>query len=348
MNVKLYHLLDKQPIALVISAHDDLAMMLPKISRTSLRDHFRYIYICCSISYNPCSVPTSPITTNLFSALIFALPPYLSTVDRQCSTHPSLVLLSLCTMTSDTKESMIFRSVEHIDSPPAYQETTEQDINGDISNCRNDSLPQFPNQWNIHGKKANMVNFTNWQYTISSHKNDSPLFSMIWRSLHLTFHSGPDLSSSKACAEIRETSPSNNVCTLNLLAEDHVHSSIVMCSRNFSLLIERLNEKAVLETFEWRRSSGSEVQSIEENASGWKLVRSDPETIINNSKTVEEMTEEVVAAWATPISMSWTHVGTFRYFGAGATGELEDEWRVLAALSAMRIYQAEVMGWPEL
>lgn len=127
-----------------------------------------------------------------------------------------------------------------------------------------------------------------------------------------------------------------------------MHSSIVMCSRNFSLLIERLNEKAVLETFEWRRSSGSEVQSIEENASGWKLVRSDPETIINNSKTVEEMTEEVVAAWATPISMSWTHVGTFRYFGAGATGELEDEWRVLAALSAMRIYQAEVMGWPEL
>lgn len=121
-----------------------------------------------------------------------------------------------------------------------------------------------------------------------------------------------------------------------------------------------------LETFEWRRSRGSEVKSLGASWRGWKLVRtqragyerqsidqlsskddeslpgysSEDEKGAGGSASEEVADEEIVAVWAK--SGTWTSlhdVGEFAFLGIGASGELGQRFAVMAVMTALSIWQ---------
>ncbi|GAB1320951.1 hypothetical protein MFIFM68171_11161 [Madurella fahalii] len=100
-----------------------------------------------------------------------------------------------------------------------------------------------------------------------------------------------------------------------------------------------------LEKFEWRRSHGSEVKSLGKGGWGWKLVRVGND--MSESYAGEEIDradgltsdgKEVVAVWAN-ITATLTKIGEFEFRGSGATGELGQQWSIMAAVSCMCIWQ---------
>lgn len=238
-------------------------------------------------------------------------------------------------MTSCVKESSLLDAREQIDSPPAYEEAANA---RSLHSSQADYPPRFPIQWSLHGKKANYINIKTWHYTINSEDNQ-PLFAASISRLHMTIHAGPSPGSAQIAQASISSRESTN-CNLKLLdntTDGRPSYSVVMCSHNFTLPITRTDGTSVLETFEWRRVSGQEISAIDPDAYGWKLVRLEPEGDQGPG-------EEVVAAWAVPAGTSLTHVATIRYLGSGASGVLGDDWAVFAALSVLRVYQAETIG----
>ncbi|WPH01516.1 Hypothetical protein R9X50_00436200 [Acrodontium crateriforme] len=105
------------------------------------------------------------------------------------------------------------------------------------------------------------------------------------------------------------------------------------------------------EKFEWRQSRGAEVKSAASSkyTTGWKLVRLSNEnaTGVGGRRKDREIGEtsdgkEVVAVWANYAKMSMTKVACFQFCGTGATGELGDEWTLMAVLSVLRLWQVTV------
>lgn len=121
-----------------------------------------------------------------------------------------------------------------------------------------------------------------------------------------------------------------------------------------------------LETFEWRRSRGSEVKSLGASWRGWKLVRTqraghERESIDQYTKrdddslpgyssedgksdsgfASEEIAgEEIVAVWAKTGTWTSLHdVGEFAFRGSGASGELGQRFAVMAVMTALSIWQ---------
>lgn len=124
-----------------------------------------------------------------------------------------------------------------------------------------------------------------------------------------------------------------------------------------------------VETFEWRRSRGSEIKQLGASWRGWKLVRmgasgreqhdateyheKDDESLPRYSSedekhgrtdsvhAIEESGEgEIVAVWAK--SGCWTSlhdVGEFAFHGSGASGELGQRFAVMAVMTALCIWQ---------
>ncbi|KAM5342658.1 hypothetical protein ACJ41O_013624 [Fusarium nematophilum] len=107
-----------------------------------------------------------------------------------------------------------------------------------------------------------------------------------------------------------------------------------------------------VERFEWRRSRGSEVKSVGQSGSGWKLVRlgggkmqeeeysSDEEVVPDHGDGFASDGKEVVAVWAS--SSSWktlSGVGEFQLRGSGATGELGRLWALMAVMSCVSVWQ---------
>lgn len=100
------------------------------------------------------------------------------------------------------------------------------------------------------------------------------------------------------------------------------------------------------ETFEWRISKAIEVRTLDSMAFGWKLVRLNPDqpTGRGGSRGARDVGEtsdgkEVVAAWSENSGMTLSKIAKFHFLGAGATGEFGDDWALMAALSAFRLWK---------
>ncbi|KAI1504930.1 hypothetical protein F5X99DRAFT_370312 [Biscogniauxia marginata] len=97
------------------------------------------------------------------------------------------------------------------------------------------------------------------------------------------------------------------------------------------------------EEFEWRHSSGGEIQSLDGDSVGWKLVRlsegssaggkghARPAGLTSDGK-------EIVAVWAHNASLSMTKAFKFQFLGSGLTGVLGDRWAAAALVSAVRMW----------
>lgn len=124
-----------------------------------------------------------------------------------------------------------------------------------------------------------------------------------------------------------------------------------------------------METFEWRRSRGSEIKQLGASWRGWKLVRmgssgrgqhdaaqyheKDDESLPRYSSedekheradsahaSEESGEDEIVAVWAKTGTWTSLHdVGEFAFLGSGASGELGQRFAVMAVMTALCIWQ---------
>ncbi|KAI1167334.1 hypothetical protein F5B18DRAFT_486568 [Nemania serpens] len=103
------------------------------------------------------------------------------------------------------------------------------------------------------------------------------------------------------------------------------------------------------EVFEWRRSSGGEVEALGGRHSGWKLVRVSAETATTTAKKARKHSHahgessdgrSVVAVWV-GAGIFASRVLRFRFLGAGADGGFGRRWAVMAVASALAIWHRE-------
>ncbi|KPM35587.1 hypothetical protein AK830_g10985 [Neonectria ditissima] len=101
-----------------------------------------------------------------------------------------------------------------------------------------------------------------------------------------------------------------------------------------------------IEKFEWRHSRGSEVKSIGQSGSGWKLVRLGSSIAGEGNNEVADRGDgftkdgkEIVAVWADGKAFkSISNIGEFQFRGSGATGELGTLWGLTAMMSYLCIW----------
>jgi hypothetical protein len=143
-----------------------------------------------------------------------------------------------------------------------------------------------------------------------------------------------------------------------------LHSHVSFTSVMYAFAIEVLGPDGVLrrERFEWRSSKGNEVRALLDldgedggrgsppgrgkiKALGRKLVRLSAEAEgVGGTRAVRDSGassdgREVVAAWADNPRWSANRAGTLRFLGSGATGEMGDRFTVMAAATALRIWE---------
>ncbi|KAI1100299.1 hypothetical protein F4804DRAFT_319297 [Jackrogersella minutella] len=95
------------------------------------------------------------------------------------------------------------------------------------------------------------------------------------------------------------------------------------------------------ETFEWQHTHGELISVFLDRAKdGWKLVRLDGDEDGDSDGPEPHERQEIVAVWAYA-RMSMTKVLKFRYLGNGATGAFGGRWAIMAAMTAMRMYQRQ-------
>ncbi|KAI1378959.1 hypothetical protein F4677DRAFT_410160 [Hypoxylon crocopeplum] len=104
------------------------------------------------------------------------------------------------------------------------------------------------------------------------------------------------------------------------------------------------------EDFEWRRSRGGEVQSLDKHAGyGFKLVRLSSSAVgqggerASRSEGATSDGKEVVAAWSYNSSWSASKVFKFQYLESGATGVLGDSFALAALMTALKIWYMEYL-----
>lgn len=113
-------------------------------------------------------------------------------------------------------------------------------------------------------------------------------------------------------------------------------------SRNTSTTARKTTSH--LETFEWRRSYGKEVQDLATHSYGWKLVRLSNR--VRSSSTSRSRRgrghtsdgKEVVAVVAHNSSWSMTKGVKFAFLGSGLTGALGEEWEVMVLMSGLQLW----------
>ncbi|KAI1822371.1 hypothetical protein F4861DRAFT_393220 [Xylaria intraflava] len=124
--------------------------------------------------------------------------------------------------------------------------------------------------------------------------------------------------------------------------------SIGAFTKVMSFSIETSQPGGAREHFEWRHSSGIEVEALGGRHSGWKLVRVSPPPVYtsilgkkhNNTLGHSSDGREVVAVWSGPI-LFMNKVLRFRFLGAGADGSLGERWAIMAVASALTIWNRD-------
>ena len=129
----------------------------------------------------------------------------------------------------------------------------------------------------------------------------------------------------------------------------------------FALSVGPGGQDEAIETFQWRRSRGSEIKQLGASWRGWKLVRmgkggveergsgdgeslprysSEDEKGADEEEGLSDENEDVVAVWARTGSWTSLHdIGLFAFLGSGATGELGQRFAVMALMTSLCIWQ---------
>ncbi|RJE22688.1 hypothetical protein PHISCL_04991 [Aspergillus sclerotialis] len=102
-----------------------------------------------------------------------------------------------------------------------------------------------------------------------------------------------------------------------------------------------------LETFEWRRSYGKEIQDLAPNSFGWKLVRLSRRVRGHSTSRSGRPRgntsdgKEVVAVIAHNSSWSMTKGFKFAFLGTGLSGRLGGDWEVMVVMSALQLWNMD-------
>ena len=201
-------------------------------------------------------------------------------------------------------------------------------------------------------------------YQIGSHENQ-PLFTIqrhgAWGhgKPMIVLHEGADskgpivgtvtkegLMNHDAVIELPQGSGGGGITIREPLASD-VSLTLKNSRFTFSFDVGRPGKETRREAFEWRISKSVEVRTLDSMAFGWKLVRLGADNLPagrggeRGAREVGETSDgrEVVAAWSENSRMTLSKIAKFHFLGAGATGEFGDEWALMAALSAFRLWK---------
>lgn len=282
---------------------------------------------------------------------------YASTYTHNLHLHLNLNLHSLTRIAMET-------STEHSVAPPAYH-------NHNDNNAFESTLPEYesisapgpspykrlPLSFNIYYKQ-----WFSSMYQIGEHENQ-PLFTIqrhgAWGSDKpmIVLHEGAD-PKGPVVGTVTKEGMMNHDTVIELpmsprkgseggTIREPLASDVTITLKNsrftFSFDVGRGKETR-RETFEWRISKAIEVRALDSMAFGWKLVRLGPDGGRGGTRDAREVGEasdgkEVVAAWSENSGLTLSKIAKFHFLGSGATGELGDDWALMAALSAFRLWK---------
>ncbi|KAI0441286.1 hypothetical protein F4803DRAFT_576762 [Xylaria telfairii] len=123
-------------------------------------------------------------------------------------------------------------------------------------------------------------------------------------------------------------------------ASNALLESVGPFTRMMSFDIETAASGGAREHFEWRHSSGIEVEGLGGRHSRWKLVRAPLNPITAKKRKHSTAGKEVVAVWVGP-SFFVSRVLRFQFLGSGADGSLGDRWAAMAVASALTIWNRD-------
>lgn len=133
------------------------------------------------------------------------------------------------------------------------------------------------------------------------------------------------------------------------------HAGWKHVSHSFNIDVSNAQCKSHQERFEWRMSHGKEVKELDDWSWGWKLVRlgdkKDASSHLDQRpgsgpfKRSDDREHgltsdgrEIVAVWAANSKFSKNKMGTFRFMSSGASGELGEEWAIMAVATILRLW----------
>lgn len=213
---------------------------------------------------------------------------------------------------------------------------------------------RLPLAFNVYYKKA----WTTLIYRLGEHENQ-PLFAVtvhtdFKKKPRLVLHNGiepkdPTLATATRDGLVKQHTnimvPGPPGSASETITE-HMKSNTSLTSATFSFSFDVGRGKDThREAFEWRHSRGGEVRSLDKWAWGWKLVRlggarPDASGGKRDFRGAGETSDgkEIVAVWADNSKLNLHKVAKFQFLGAGATGELGEEWSIMAAMSGLRLW----------
>lgn len=213
---------------------------------------------------------------------------------------------------------------------------------------------QFPPTFNLYGSTLG------YTYTLGEHQQ-APLYAVVIRSSWnnpdptVALHNGPNVQTAPLLAGVYFSNMSDNMSvTLPPPITYRGGSTAVQLdvvfgwshTYRFSIEVGTDRSNVHQETFEWRHSSGSAIAALGASHEGWKLVRLNtprpaPGQPQRQPALVTSDGYEVVALWADAL-MSLTKQLKFAFCAAGRTGQLGERWAVMAAISAIAIWEKEL------
>ncbi|ERS97571.1 hypothetical protein HMPREF1624_05742 [Sporothrix schenckii ATCC 58251] len=213
---------------------------------------------------------------------------------------------------------------------------------------------QFPAAFNLYGDNYSRV------YFLGEHQQ-TPLYAVRMRPLWqmsnpvIALHNGPNPETSPLLAAV-DYVPMSDHMSITLPppltyrgGSTAVRLDIVLGWSHFYTFTMEVGtdpRNVHRETFEWRHSYGNAVAALGGAREGWKLVRMSTAPLPGAPRAqpapgfVSSDGREVVAMYS-DARMSMTKQLKFAYVGTGLTGALGERWSVMAATSALAIWEKE-------
>lgn len=214
---------------------------------------------------------------------------------------------------------------------------------------------QFPATFNLYGD--------NWSrtYFVGEHQQ-TPLYAVrmrpTWQMTNpvIALHNGPNPDTAPLLAAVDYISMSDHMSvtlppplTYRGTGSTAVRLEIVMgWSHHYTFTMEVGTDPRNVhrETFEWRHSYGDAVAALGGTREGWKLVRMSTAALPGAPRPqpaagfLSSDGREVVAMYS-DARMSMTKQLKFAFVGTGIMGALGERWSVMAATSALGIWEKE-------
>ncbi|CAK7199911.1 hypothetical protein SEUCBS139899_002598 [Sporothrix eucalyptigena] len=214
---------------------------------------------------------------------------------------------------------------------------------------------QFPAAFNLYGD--------NWSrsYFLGEHQQ-TPLYAVrmrpVWQMTNpvIALHNGPNPETAPLLAAVDYINLSDHMSitlppplTYRGTGSTAVRLDIVMgWSHHYTFTMEVGTDPRHVrrEVFEWRHSYGNAVAALGGAREGWKLVRMSTSPLPGAPRPqpspgfISSDGREVVAMYS-DARMSMTKQLKFAFVGTGLTGALGERWSVMAATSALAIWEKE-------